>query len=81
VDNQPATGEAAKSSPLSRTLAPVTATIGGVTAHVTFSGLAPDFAGLNQVNIEVPADAPTGVQPLVVSTGGVSSPPVNIPVQ
>jgi uncharacterized protein (TIGR03437 family) len=81
VDNQPATGEAAKASPLSRTLATVTATIGGVTANVSFSGLAPGFEGLNQVNIDVPAGAPTGVQPLVVSTGGISSPPVNLPVQ
>jgi uncharacterized protein (TIGR03437 family) len=36
------------------TLAPVTATIGGAAAKVTFGGLAPGFAGLYQVNIQTP---------------------------
>jgi uncharacterized protein (TIGR03437 family) len=40
---------------------------------VQFSGLAPGFVGLYQVNAVVPADAPAGIQPLVVSIGGVSS--------
>jgi uncharacterized protein (TIGR03437 family) len=34
--------------------------IGGVTAQVTFSGLAPGFAGLYQVNVQIPAGAPAG---------------------
>jgi uncharacterized protein (TIGR03437 family) len=37
-----------------------TVTIGGVQASVSFSGLAPGFAGLYQVNTQVPAGAATG---------------------
>jgi uncharacterized protein (TIGR03437 family) len=81
VDNQPDTGEPAQAQLLSRTLATPTVTIGGVPALVQFSGLAPGYPGLNQVNIVVSSGAPTGVQPLVVTIGAVSSPPVNMPVQ
>jgi uncharacterized protein (TIGR03437 family) len=35
-------------------------TIGGISAQVTFSGLAPGYAGLWQINAQVPANAPTG---------------------
>jgi uncharacterized protein (TIGR03437 family) len=34
--------------------------IGGVPAKVSFSGLAPGFAGLYQVNVQIPAGAPAG---------------------
>ena len=36
-------------------------TIGNVTAKVQFSGLAPGYAGIYQVNAEVPAEAPRGI--------------------
>lgn len=81
VDNRPATGEPAPSQPLARTLATPTVTIGGVPASLQFSGLAPGFAGLNQVNVVVPANVSAGSQPVIVSQGGVASPPVNLPVQ
>jgi minor extracellular serine protease Vpr len=55
-------------------------TIGGVSATVQFSGLAPGFPGLNQVNFLVPANIPAGLEATTVSIGGVTSPPVNIPV-
>jgi uncharacterized protein (TIGR03437 family) len=32
------------------------------------------FAGLYQVNLEVPAGVATGSQPLVITVGGVASP-------
>jgi uncharacterized protein (TIGR03437 family) len=48
-------------------------TIGGVAAEVTFSGLAPGYTGLYQINARVPASAGTGVQPLVVTAAGVRS--------
>jgi uncharacterized protein (TIGR03437 family) len=80
VDNQPATGDPAPSAPLSRTLATPSVTIGGRPAAVSFSGLAPGFPGLNQVNFVVPADTPTGVQQVVVTIGGVAAPPVSLPV-
>lgn len=81
VDNQPETGEAASVELLSRTLASPIVTIAGRRAEVRFSGLTPGTAGLNQINLVVPPDAPAGLQPLVVTIGGVASRPVNIPVQ
>jgi uncharacterized protein (TIGR03437 family) len=48
-------GAAGPSSPLSYTTNTITADIGGVTATVTYAGLAPGFAGLYQVNLTIPA--------------------------
>ena len=43
-------------------------TIGEIPAQVAFSGLAPGFAGLYQINAFVPEGAPTGYEvPLTVS--------------
>jgi uncharacterized protein (TIGR03437 family) len=45
----------------------VTVTIGGVSVPVTYAGRAPGFAGLDQLNIQLTADVPTGNNlPLVV---------------
>jgi uncharacterized protein (TIGR03437 family) len=81
VDNTPASGEPASTQTLSRTTAAPTVTIGGRPAGVSFSGLAPGFAGLYQLNVEVPADAPTGIQALTLSIGGVTAKTSSIPVQ
>jgi uncharacterized protein (TIGR03437 family) len=81
VTNQPATGWPALNNPLSLTVATATATIGGVNAPVEFNGLAPGFPGLDQVNVRIPQNTPTGTQPLIITTNGVSSPAVNIAVQ
>jgi uncharacterized protein (TIGR03437 family) len=54
------TGEAAPSDGVSRAVATITATIGGVPATVLFAGLTPTFVGLGQVNILIPDNAPTG---------------------
>ena len=75
------TGDPAPSATLARTLATPSVTIGGRPAAVSFSGLAPGFPGLNQVNFVVPADTPPGMQQVVVSIGGVDAPPVSLPVQ
>jgi uncharacterized protein (TIGR03437 family) len=81
VSNQPADGAAAPSSPLARTSATPQVTIGGVQATVTFSGLAPGFVGLYQVNALVPAAAPAGnAVPVAISIGGVPSNTVTIAV-
>lgn len=49
-------------------------TIGGMTATLEFSGLAPGFVGLYQVNIQVPQSAPVGdAIPLQIEIGGVTS--------
>ncbi len=78
----PADGAATPLSPLFRTKAAVTATIGGVDAPVSFAGLTPTFAGLYQVNVQVPhAATPGSAVPLKISVGGVASNTVTIVVQ
>ncbi len=82
VSNQPATGVAALSNPLSFTSTLPTVTIGGASAQVTYSGLAPGFAGLYQVNVVVPAGAPSGGSvDVILSIGGVPSNTVTVAVQ
>ena len=56
--------------------APVSITFGGVTLNpsdILYVGLS-QFAGLYQVDIQVPAGVPDGNQPLVITVGGVASP-------
>jgi len=81
VDNTPPSGEPAPAQPLARTTTVPTVTIGQRPATVSFSGLAPEFAGLYQLNVTVPADAPTGTQPLAISIGGVAARTSSLPVQ
>jgi len=71
-----ATGQLAPLTPLSQTAQMVTAAIGDREAQVLFAGMTPTFAGLLQVNLEVPPDAPAGpAVPFTLSVGGVSSQP------
>ena len=72
VISQTFDGEAAGVNPLSKTVATTTATIGGTSAPVLFSGLAPGYVGLLQLNVQIPNVAP-GDHPLVVTIGGVAS--------
>ena len=60
---------------------PLSVTVGGVDAFLEFVGITPGLIGVTQVNILVPASAPTGNQPVVVTVGGAASAPVNIVVQ
>jgi len=55
--------------------------IAGRKADVLFSGLTPGTVGLYQVNARIPADAPSGLQPLVITANGIVSKSVNIPIQ
>jgi uncharacterized protein (TIGR03437 family) len=83
VTNQPATGAPAPGGPnLAATLTTPVVTIGGANATVSFSGLAPGFVGLYQVNVQVPAGAPSGnTVTLQLSIGGINASPVTIAVQ
>ena len=57
-------------------------TIGGINAKMEFSGMAPGWVGLWQINAQVPATVtPGSARPLVVTSGGVSSNTVTIAVQ
>lgn len=56
-------------------------TIGGVPASVFFVGEPSWSVGVSQINFTIPANAPLGQQPVVVTIGGVSSSPVYITVQ
>ena len=67
-----ATGTAAPSSPLAQTSNTVTASINGVPARVTFSGLTPETVGLLQVNLQIP-EVPAGSYPIQISVNGASS--------
>jgi uncharacterized protein (TIGR03437 family) len=49
-------------------------TVGGVNAQVVFSGIAPGFPGVYQINIIVPAGSPTGdAVPLQIQMGGITT--------
>lgn len=77
-----AAGAAAPLSQLSSTVNPTIVTIGGVAAQPSFAGLTPGFAGLYQVNVQVPSGvAPGSAVPLVITVDGHSSVGSTIAVQ
>jgi uncharacterized protein (TIGR03437 family) len=57
-----------------------TATIGGVPAQVTYSGMAPTLVGVYQVNVTIPQGLGTGSKSLQISIGAVTSNAVNVAV-
>jgi uncharacterized protein (TIGR03437 family) len=81
VTNRPATGMPPQSNTLSKTLTTPIVTIGGVSAVVSYSGLAPTLVGVYQVNAVVPAGvSPGNAVPVVVNIGNVASNTVTIAV-
>jgi uncharacterized protein (TIGR03437 family) len=82
VNNGPVSGAKAPDSPLSSTSTLPTVTVGGLPAVVTFSGLAPGFVGLYQVNAQVPDTVvPGDAVPLTLSISGSVSNTVTIAVR
>jgi len=75
-------GAAPGTPPLNETRSTPQVFIGGVPADVSFSGLAPGFAALWQINAKVPLQTfITGRVPVVVYVDGVASNEVTIFVQ
>jgi uncharacterized protein (TIGR03437 family) len=81
VDNPPASGEPAPADQLLRTRTVPEVTVGGQPAEVQFSGMAPGFVGLYQMNVRVPAGVSAGIQPVVVTANGIASKAANLLVQ
>jgi uncharacterized protein (TIGR03437 family) len=54
-------------------LLPVGVLIDGRPAKCIYAGEAPGFAGVMQLNVQVPADARSGDLPIIISIGGNSS--------
>jgi uncharacterized protein (TIGR03437 family) len=52
---------------------PVTATIGGIDADVVSLDPSPGYTGLFRITLNVPAEAPSGVAPVVITVGGAAS--------
>ena len=73
ADGVAATGQMTMNAP--------TVTIGGANAPVSFSGLAPGYVGLYQVNAQVPSGLAAGNQPVIITIGGAMSKSVLLPVQ
>ncbi len=63
---------AAAGSTLRKTVVSPTVLVGGVQGQVAFSGLSPQFVGVNQINVVVPS-VPAGVVPLQLETSGAKT--------
>jgi uncharacterized protein (TIGR03437 family) len=68
-----AAGQPATGSSLTVTVSTPLVTIDGVQAPLQFSGLAPGFVGLYQVNVQVPPSTPSGAATLQIQINGQTS--------
>ncbi len=68
-----AAGDGGANGPLSQLTAEVTASVDGRPAKVLFAGLAPYFAGLYQLNLQLPDDLTGGPNTITVACGGERS--------
>ena len=74
----PASGTAIANLP--RPSQTTTVTVGGATAASEFIGIPVGLVGVTQINFQVPSSIGIGTQPVVVTTGGVSSPAAQLSV-
>jgi uncharacterized protein (TIGR03437 family) len=82
VTNQPAAGDVSPSNPPATTIVTPTLTMGGAPVPISFSGLAPGYVGLYQVNFQIPTNASSGSAiPIVLSASGVNSNSATIAIQ
>ncbi len=72
----------------SPTLLPITVTLKSaatgatVSGTLVYAGLAPGFIALDQINVQIPTNAPTGTVILQLSSPGLTAPtPVTIGIQ
>lgn len=79
--NPPAQTGAAPPSPPPQTVVPVQVLIGGAAAAVTYAGVAPGYAGLYQINAQVPTGTPAGTASLQIFQNGAASNTVTLTVQ
>ncbi len=82
VTNRPASGAPSPAAPLAQTVETPTVIVDVEPARVVFSGLAPGFVGLYQVNAELVGDFPSGdAVPLRLTIGGVESNQTTIAIE
>jgi uncharacterized protein (TIGR03437 family) len=67
-------------SQLPKPTLPVAISVGGQPASIAFYGIPVGLVGVTQINYTVPSNAPLGVQPVVVTVGGVASQAANLTV-
>ncbi len=75
------TGAPAPLSGLVRTREIPRVLLGGVAVPVLFSGLAPGFVGLYQINILVPETVASGNNTLILAVGGAETAPMAVPIR
>jgi uncharacterized protein (TIGR03437 family) len=83
VNHTPATGEMTPpaSQGLTQCTQTITVSIGGQSVTPEFAGLTPTGIGYYQINVQVPASAPSGIQPVIASANGVAAKTVYLAVQ
>lgn len=81
VDQFIQNGYGAPAKPLANTLDKFHVRIAGEDARVYFSGLAPGFVGLYQINMELPGDLPAGDLSLKIFSDYADSQTVYLPVK
>ncbi|MGA2149331.1 MAG: protease pro-enzyme activation domain-containing protein [Bryobacteraceae bacterium] len=84
ISNLPLTGQAPSVttpvSSLGKPCLPLSITVGGAPALIQFDGQAPGKFGTTQVNFIVPPETSVGDTLVIVTVGGVASPPAHINV-